>query len=713
VGDDVAASTKVRASSSAWDSTYTTTNSNSAAWQNTYTTVQSNSATWGEVGDDVAASTKVRASSSAWDSTYTITNSNSAAWGSTYTTVQSNSATWGGLGNPFLRGNLSKLAGKTAVDANYVPKILILGDSLVELKNSKLNALQGTYPAIANGAVYALSATQGVYGRQPIGQVYLLSVPISSFSFCGSGTNPITATIAKLHYIAENNAGTFKVEVGPTTSGPWTVLTASINANNLGSAVAVVVSYPLSATGPSVLRATRLSGDTTLLGAEFYEPRARFSSFWMAKGSTDIDSWYLTPEALIAPIITEYDPDVIYLEMADEAPLVEQYVTDYIDRLTATMTTLPGVILIPRNPYWWDTGDTTQIAQSNALFTIALARGYGFLDWRNYFGSGVLARDNGLVQDTENGVHPIDAGFALQVQILQDAWPEVFPKPLLSLGRKTGGTFKLDLTEMGLSELPILNSGAANYSVRLGYLSGTLSTGFGLGIQVRSLTDAMAPGGWDIENRTSAGAYSRLWLIGADGTLKIGGINISSTTTAGTDGAQIVSIPPSTSRVPFRAVSQSGGVSDIFSGFKGTDEKFAINYQGQAHVDGGFVHGATGDGPAWFVGGADPSSVVTISIGTPGIITLNAHGLKNGTPIRFSTDGGLPTGLFLTTTYQVKNATPNTFEVALNYVSSSVNTSGTQTGIHTMSIWSPDGSLYSKTAGGQLFVRESGAWVSK
>jgi hypothetical protein len=65
-GNDVEVSTKVRASSANWDSSYTT--------------VQSNSATWGAGGDDVFVSTKVRASSANWDSSYTAVQSNSATW---------------------------------------------------------------------------------------------------------------------------------------------------------------------------------------------------------------------------------------------------------------------------------------------------------------------------------------------------------------------------------------------------------------------------------------------------------------------------------------------------------------------------------------------------------------------------------------------------------------------------------------------------------
>lgn len=137
--DDVAVSTKVRASSANWDSAYLLSLDNEQAigdldayavginndvtvlkglssnWNSVYSTVQANSATWAiDNSDDVLASTKVRSSSANWDSTYNTVQANSATWLNTpddveastkvrsssanwdavYTTVLSNSASW-------------------------------------------------------------------------------------------------------------------------------------------------------------------------------------------------------------------------------------------------------------------------------------------------------------------------------------------------------------------------------------------------------------------------------------------------------------------------------------------------------------------------------------------------------------------------------------------------------------------------------------------
>lgn len=58
------------------------------------------------------------------------------------------------------------------------------------------------------------------------------------------------------------------------------------------------------------------------------------------------------------------------------------------------------------------------------------------------------------------------------------------------------------------------------------------------------------------------------------------------------------------------------------------------------------------------------TSAVTISQGSPAIVTWNNHGLANGRMVTFSSSGTLPTGITAGTTYYVINATQNTFQVS-------------------------------------------------
>jgi hypothetical protein len=91
--------------------------------------------------------------------------------------------------------------------------------------------------------------------------------------------------------------------------------------------------------------------------------------------------------------------------------------------------------------------------------------------------------------------------------------------------------------------------------------------------------------------------------------------------------------------------------------------------------------------------GVDPISsdtevsigVTTVTIASPAVFTKVAHGLRVGDPVTFTTTGALPTGLSAGTTYYVIAAglTADAFEVSTTLGGSAVNTSGTQSGVHT------------------------------
>lgn len=77
----------------------------------------------------------------------------------------------------------------------------------------------------------------------------------------------------------------------------------------------------------------------------------------------------------------------------------------------------------------------------------------------------------------------------------------------------------------------------------------------------------------------------------------------------------------------------------------------------------------------------------TISIASPGVVTLNTHGLITGDRIHLTTTGALPTGLSASTDYWVIYNDANTFWLATslsNAVSGTkIATSGSQSGTHT------------------------------
>jgi microcystin-dependent protein len=74
----------------------------------------------------------------------------------------------------------------------------------------------------------------------------------------------------------------------------------------------------------------------------------------------------------------------------------------------------------------------------------------------------------------------------------------------------------------------------------------------------------------------------------------------------------------------------------------------------------------------------------TISIASPGVITKTAHGLVVGERIYFTTTGALPTGLAANTMYYVVSSATDTFTVSATSGGTAINTSGSQSGTHTL-----------------------------
>jgi hypothetical protein len=76
----------------------------------------------------------------------------------------------------------------------------------------------------------------------------------------------------------------------------------------------------------------------------------------------------------------------------------------------------------------------------------------------------------------------------------------------------------------------------------------------------------------------------------------------------------------------------------------------------------------------------------TVSQASPAVFSLTAHGFTAGDPIRVSTTGALYTGLSASVTYYVIAAglAADSFQVSTSVGGSAVNTSGSQSGTHTV-----------------------------
>lgn len=75
--------------------------------------------------------------------------------------------------------------------------------------------------------------------------------------------------------------------------------------------------------------------------------------------------------------------------------------------------------------------------------------------------------------------------------------------------------------------------------------------------------------------------------------------------------------------------------------------------------------------------------VVTMTIATPCVITWTGSAPAADTPFQLSTTGALPTGLVAGTTYYVKSPSGSTSNVSATAGGAAINTTGSQSGVHT------------------------------
>ncbi len=79
-------------------------------------------------------------------------------------------------------------------------------------------------------------------------------------------------------------------------------------------------------------------------------------------------------------------------------------------------------------------------------------------------------------------------------------------------------------------------------------------------------------------------------------------------------------------------------------------------------------------------------SGATVTIATPGVVTWTAHGCIAGQMVFFTTTGALPTGLLVNTGYYIISTglTANAFQLSLTDGGAAIDTTGTQSGIHSI-----------------------------
>lgn len=140
------------------------------------------------------------------------------------------------------------------------------------------------------------------------------------------------------------------------------------------------------------------------------------------------------------------------------------------------------------------------------------------------------------------------------------------------------------------------------------------------------------------------------------------------------------------------ATDAGGGVVDVtIPGGSGSESSALFEDQKAANTAGG-----TSTSGSWIartlntevyddIGLALLNSTVTITIASPAVISWTGHGLILNSTVVFTTTGALPTGITAGTSYFVISAGlgANSFEISASPGGAAINTSGSQSGVHT------------------------------
>ena len=136
-------------------------------------------------------------------------------------------------------------------------------------------------------------------------------------------------------------------------------------------------------------------------------------------------------------------------------------------------------------------------------------------------------------------------------------------------------------------------------------------------------------------------------------------------------------------------------------------QTYAITFSGAANLKGiGVALSVTNSNTtidrSVFTSLQEINATCTMTIASPCVVTLAGHGYLGGERIMLATTGALPTGLSINTVYFIKYINANTFNLSLTSGGANINTSGSQSGTHTVWTIRTDSTLtYSQICGSQ------------
>jgi hypothetical protein len=495
---------------------------------------------------------------------------------------------------------------------------------------------------------------------------------------------------------------------------------AALETYDTDAALGVAVrTYTVATNRRVILRVDASGGPIQIIGAVMHNSTRSGAIIGYTGRSGALMSQYESSSspAIRSAVMTDFAPDLIFGMFSESVEEIAA-LPDWVDLILASAPTADVCLAnLPSQPHRDETTYTSVInaaydaaaADRPRLFIYDIHSHFKDIDYPSEVGFGT--NDVHLTGRDEMAWKSVALDFATLIGL--------GARPFVPAAERssTGLTYDFDpVNDTITSEERIVRNTLAFANI-LSWVNPTTGIRDAHRIIRRATTDSIAPNSinhrWDIN-----GSVLTYQMIDSDGGIKLGIINTGSTSTATADGARFVVSSGTAAKIAAILSGSSVQTADILKVTSRLSDVFALDLHGRPNSANGYAHGFAGTGPTWIACGFNPAgATATITIAAPGVITLNAHGLVNGMAVKFSTDGALPTGITAGTTYYVRNATANTFNLSTTYkhpTTTVITTSGSQSGTHTMSVVAPNGSLLSRTDGtGGLWVMVSGTWVEK
>jgi hypothetical protein len=267
----------------------------------------------------------------------------------------------------------------------------------------------------------------------------------------------------------------------------------------------------------------------------------------------------------------------------------------------------------------------------------------------------------------------------------------------------------LNLMGVGTNLKFYIENGGSYYDITPLRTTSILNNPFATTSGLPTVTVTDASGGFQIGDYVTFSAASTVGGLDLNGTYVIqstpslttytitAGSNASSTVASGGGSAVVAAYEIHTgSATSTPLVGWGGGGWGLGAWGVGAVSNTSIRLWNQANYGEDLVYGPRGNGIYYWDAsiGIDPVTF-TVTIASPAVVTTTVQ-LVDGTAISLITTGALPTGLTPGVTYYVINSTGTTFNLATTPTGSAITTTGTQSGVHSIS---PRGLPLSSLAG--------------